>query len=638
LTAAEGPCVDLTVPDPGRSWQRWQDSPYAQAWQEVTGGQPTALDGLIAQGLAPLQLASLAELTDLAGPGALAILPPAQADAGPASIAARLAGPALAERVLAVLAQAPQPAQRPDGWSSARQLEADLLLGQDAQGLVLLSRHPQFPVWSPATGDGDAILRWDLPALHRSGLLHELPEPLASAFAAQVGQGRVSVQLTPRGLRQEWTSTVPAPGAQAVDRAVFAKLPAAASLVVAWGVDGAAAQAAWRYQRTGLDAAGVPVAMIDGWLAEHGVPGGIDQLAGACTGTMAAVSGPGGLLPSMAVLLPRSAAADTAIEGLLRGLGTPVPAAGAFAFVQIPVGLPQLRRLAPGLAIGRDAGHWILGLDSLLVDDLAQGRGGGWDQGAGKDFLAAQPASACVLGWADGKGAARLMPMAGAWLAMGLGVKPELAPLADLAQPYFHALARRSQPATAVAVIDAEGTYRLVVEDLAGGLSFIGAESMVLVPVLAGMLIPAIGQVRRNAQSVKIGNNLRGLMAMSIAYSTDIGGQVPDLETLLKAYPEDLPPAILVLDPSGRVPQPHILFVNPDSEVPAANHPILVSNPACANGTAVVCFGDSHIETFRTWQAQAIWAKAQELSRRPDLKTAGVSYAAWNWDQLLGGR
>lgn len=421
--------------DPGLAWfrQQWSDSKGL-----IKTGQGLDLDALLA-GARGLR----GEFLGL-GEGAQP-MPRVRLQAG------------LGAQAQALFALAAKSA-RPDAIAVPGAAEARLL----ARGGPQLARHGETLVlgwncepvpWPVAPCQSDLSLVMDYGRLLRavSAALppaeREAMERSLASMRDLLGELNWDVRLVPEGLHEVMVYDKSSPGILAVDRALLDRFPATAIAVLGVGFDlGGLWQVAGQSWLDAMDAAmhgGRRVGVertrqeIDAALAGLGVAGGIDRLLAGCKGTFACAVTPGSPFPGVTLAVPRSAELDALVAAVLAQAQAQVPAVGASTLLPIP-DLPIL------VSIGRDAGHWLLGSDAMLMEAWLAGRPGGFlASPAGKAVVAAAPAGAYALGSLDTAAAFRLLtPLASMGLAQARGMP------AQAKQGILTALARLARDST----------------------------------------------------------------------------------------------------------------------------------------------------------------------------------------------
>lgn len=213
--------------------------------------------------------------------------------------------------------------------------------------------------------------------------------------------------LVPEGIRERLDGSVAAPGAQAVDRALLARLPATTLMVAAYGFDG---KGYWQAMGPGLLAnldqamhPGMPVGpeqtaqQIQGLLAAMGVNASMQQLIEGLSGTSLIAITQSAPFPAITLALPRSPGLDQLLGMGLAQIGGALPEEGQSAPVQIPGAM-----IPVPITLLRDKTHWVLTTDVMLAANWSSGSPGGFaDSAMAKELYAKAPADACLLGASD---------------------------------------------------------------------------------------------------------------------------------------------------------------------------------------------------------------------------------------------
>ncbi len=157
-----------------------------------------------------------------------------------------------------------------------------------------------------------------------------------------------------------------------------------------------------------------------------------------------------------------------------------------------------------------------------------------------------------------------------------------------------------------------------------------GGIGLLMVPVHAGLLIPAIMFARSNANMMASGNNLRQITTACIVYQMDKGGPdelwPTDLALLQREL--DLPPALFRIKDGTAVAPPHYLYVRPAPATPG-HQLVLMENPAIRSGRVMAAYADGHVEQVPRTEIDALWAQAQRLAQSSEAAAKGVPASAW---------
>lgn len=505
LTAADPVMVDLSLPDLQRSQQRLRDGLYGQVWfAPETAALRQHLDALALERGSEIRVDLQALVAALTG-AELAIGQPMDDDP-PLLLQLRGAeavGPLvqlLEEQGVATI----EPGQR------GLQHESHMAVAEDRL-LVGLAGAQLDPLPVPSV-DHDLLLRWH-------------PEVIIAALAAQAGAreaaavalvenllpaGELTASFTAAGVAQRLELTQAPAGLAPVDRTVLATLPAEPLALYAVGIDGAAwwtahgdavmnvvAQEMTRGDRAAADE------QLTAMVGALGIQGGIGGLAASLQGTaVTVVHGSGGLMPGISIAIPRSAGLDTMITlGMGMG-GMLMPAEGRTRFLVLRGMGDRGQDLVPGVAVGRDAGHWWISTDPVFLAGHLAGEGGGWTEGAmGRAVLAGAAPEASVIGGADAKALLRsLVPLA----TIGGSFLDQAQHAEALGQAMIR-LARRAGYDRVVGQPTGDG-WTLTIEGAVAGMSY---ASSAQIAVIAAIAIPNLLESRITAQESAAASTLR---------------------------------------------------------------------------------------------------------------------------------
>ncbi|HYE03897.1 MAG TPA: DUF4190 domain-containing protein [Planctomycetota bacterium] len=157
-----------------------------------------------------------------------------------------------------------------------------------------------------------------------------------------------------------------------------------------------------------------------------------------------------------------------------------------------------------------------------------------------------------------------------------------------------------------------------------------GGIGLLLVPVHAGLLIPALMFARTSANATASGNNLRSITTACSLYQADHGGPErlwpTDLAVLQREL--DLPVTLFQAKDGSAVPPPHYLYVRPAPNAPA-DQLVLIENPAIRPRRVMAAFVDGHVRRVPRGEVEALWDEAQRLARSPEAAAEGVPASAW---------
>ncbi len=240
-----------------------------------------------------------------------------------------------------------------------------------------------------------------------------------------VGDMDYQMRIVPEGVLERFTSTTVGPGSKPVDRALLARLPANALLVLGFGVDG---KTYWKQFHAPLlgaiakRAGSTPdevEALVDQKFAGVGLSCTLAQLVEGFTGTLLLAVTPSAPFPAVTVALPRSPAIDQLVGLALTQLQTAVPAEGTATLLPIPnVPVP--------VQIGLDKTSWIITSDPQLAAGFTTGKPGGWAESpTGSLALGKATADAVLIGGSDTGNVLRMLTQ---FAGIGLASRQDLSP------------------------------------------------------------------------------------------------------------------------------------------------------------------------------------------------------------------
>ncbi|MCX8039162.1 MAG: hypothetical protein N3B15_01085 [Planctomycetota bacterium] len=224
---------------------------------------------------------------------------------------------------------------------------------------------------------------------------------------AEAGTWRYRADLVADGLDERLVCSRPLLGAQPVDRAVLARLPAQTMLVWAIGIDG---RALWPQLRPRL--LSLLAALWETTPAEHDLDTveeklqralelqgcSLAEVVAGCSGTSLWALTPGMPVPGITLAIPRSAGSDALLAALAAQAGIALPAAeGAAIIIPSTAGL----RLPVMLQLLRGRSHWVLSSDPLVIAGWERGDGGFAGSAAAQRLFAAAPEAAHLLAASD---------------------------------------------------------------------------------------------------------------------------------------------------------------------------------------------------------------------------------------------
>lgn len=498
--AAAAEVFTASIPDLARTRARFDASLYGRCWNApevaplvVLANSSSAMAQMVL-GIDPLAVMRLAEGFELSigsgGKSRFGQPRPALLAQVRGTIAAQLA--AALER------------QGAPAWDAAAGEGWQL-----GDGILLFGAHvPRLAPQAIAPGEDDLLLR-----LHPSGvadLMQEegAPEEALALVRSLLPPTELGLRLTPHGLRQELRLGRVPEGLVAANAAVLARLPVSTIGASAVGIDGAAFWTAHRQaildqarQALGQASDADVLALADATLAQAGIAVSVEELLTGLRGTVVlAMGGESLLMPSMTLGLPRSPALDRLMESVLTLGGVVRPAEGGFAFLAFPNPLARpgepTRIALGGAALGRDAGHWWLSSDSLLLEDLLAGQNGGWSaQQRVAAALAQAPRGACMIGASDAQRLLRsLVPL----IALGGSYLGEPAQV-DAVARFAHLLARDAGMEVFHAAAGADSRFVATWEGALGGTSSLSGGNVAAIAIIAAIAIPSLLESRVTA-------------------------------------------------------------------------------------------------------------------------------------------
>ncbi len=398
---------------------------------------------------------------------------------------------------------------------------------------------------------------------------------------------------------------------QALDPALLALVPAKALMVAAVGIDGKALVQTIADLAKELPDMADAITDADEGLVAQGLPSTADILGGL-HGTMLLMVTPGTPFPTVTIALPRSPSTDALMQSIATQLGTDLSTAGDAA---VPMPLPPGLPLPVMPVVRQGTTHWIVSTDQLLPDQMGAGTGGGFDLKAA--FADAGAAPVAGLMTMDLPGIAKLI---GAYLPLAMQDKRQPAEQKQMLMSIRQGLA------AAVPLLPASRTVLLS----GARTQIVGRNgSLSMMPIAAGMLLPAITLAREQARRQNSGNQQRQLLLAAVVYSNENDAVWPEtLESLIEYHNYELSDKNLVspLDPTH--PNPY-LYVRPNPTAPAMQ-PVIIEDPATSKGKgSMVTFADGHFAWFEKEKAARLWAEAQRLAGTPEAAGDGIRFADW---------
>jgi prepilin-type processing-associated H-X9-DG protein len=130
--------------------------------------------------------------------------------------------------------------------------------------------------------------------------------------------------------------------------------------------------------------------------------------------------------------------------------------------------------------------------------------------------------------------------------------------------------------------------------------------SVLLIPVMAALLFPAIGMVRVNANKAKDGNNLSQIASYVIAYDQEEGKPPSDLVTLQGWAMGEIPVRAL-FSPVGTDELPYLYIRPVDRSGFRTDLPLVMGDPDAFGSGSNIAFGDGHYEWWPESRARPLW-------------------------------
>lgn len=154
----------------------------------------------------------------------------------------------------------------------------------------------------------------------------------------------------------------------------------------------------------------------------------------------------------------------------------------------------------------------------------------------------------------------------------------------------------------------------LLVLGIGGGLLAL----LVVVPLVVGLLLPALGAARSTARSIKAQTQLKAIGAAMVAYANENGGAFPeagaDLGTRLAPHLAEGPAVWVSPNADAGSAEPSFIVVAADSRTAEASlggvqRPLMIENPAFGAPHGSVLFSDGDVQMFQR-------GNVEELLRR----------------------
>ena len=265
---------------------------------------------------------------------------------------------------------------------------------------------------APASADADLVISWShetiLHLLHAAAEHNPELQRALPLVTSLFPHGKAFYNFSPAGITQEIALTQRPAGLTPINPTVFHQLPANGSACYAVGLDGAAGYQAHREailpllaeamnQPSGEDAE----AFAHNMLMAFGVSNGISGLCSIFTGDFVVWLGPGALLNDVVLRIPRSTNLDNLLRFAAQLSGNSLPNPGDIGFISFQH--DGHRMLAGPLAISQTEDAWLIGSNSVTLQDIIDKDRPGLDQQ--QDFTAfiQQHPDSCMLGWAESR-------------------------------------------------------------------------------------------------------------------------------------------------------------------------------------------------------------------------------------------
>lgn len=632
LTAAEEapPTISLSLTDPGRSLDRLAAGLYGQAWaRPAVAPLRQALQQRsqpVLEAIGQDDLATAIRAVEGLRFDATAY----DGDWDESALALFITGDGIVGALYRVLGQMGQPTAVAGATEAATMRDTTVALFPEGLGLGFDGHPPG--VLPVAAGEDDLVGRFDWSVLGESLTGRGAPAGLAAEMTARLPEAW-HLRLVPEGIDQHLAFAAIPQGLAPVDRALLDRVPADSAMVMAIGFD---AEAWWRETDRLLTQAAAASTEAEEGIARMreqiaavltmlGLEGGAEELVAGWQGTMLThVAFDTGLVPALTIALPRSPAIDTVVAGALGLIGQEAPGAGELRFLSIPLGQRELQNLVPGVVVARDASHWLVGTDALLVSDWIAGATGGWLERAESRLAEVDLATTQVLGWSDTPALLR-----SAMLLVGTGASQLRQPrLAEAALEFSLGLAREAQ-ADLVVGAPVDGEWRLRGQGPLGGASLVLVPNLATSGVILGVTLPAVNMARQQARRAQSMNHMKQILMAGFAYQNDHDMQWPPTLAALREQFGDELPAELFRSPGGEdVPEPHYLYVRPAVNAKSMQ-PVLVENPALGHRGLLVGFADGHVATYHGEMADRIWQRAQELAQEAETNDWPIPPDRW---------
>lgn len=619
LIAEDAPAADtmvsVTLTDPGRTLDRLAASPYGRALSTPAGQR------LMEQVLAELEgpagavgmepEAIVRAITSLQ----FAVAGMAHGDWGPMpEVRVQLETTALAERIYALASARLNDvtAQNLVPGATAVAANGNKLLAQHPGGVVFSENGATGNWWPVTPNEADLVVTWSPTAIRDAIAPYE--EQVAGMINGLPG-GTVTWQVIETGLRQVVTLDRDPGDLAPIDTSLLGHVPASALAVSAIGLDGAGL---WNGPIGNLlQSQPEALAEIDAGLSEIGYPGGLEALISGIQGTAMVLIDGAGPWPGIAIAIPRSEGLDALLAGVLSQIGWELPSEGSVAVGQPINGLPRdLATMLAMVGLGATESHWVIGADTVLIEDLVAGRTGGWvETPAAQGLLAMAGETPSVLAWTDTRSIlARVLPLIAA------GAMDEMPEQAMDVVSVAHAMVAETGASWLVAGSTEHGMQAVSEGPLGGAFAALSVLPVTL-SLGAGLAMPVMMEgPQRRASAAESQHFTRVVATTAIAYSMDKGANPDSLQQVLEYG--GLPASMLDMNDMLLIPSPM-----------TAAMPMIVTY-AIESDSVIVAMGDSSIRVYNDEMAWRILDAAHSVTAQAAAENRQVT--AEDWAAALG--
>jgi hypothetical protein len=350
-----------------------------------------------------------------------------------------------------------------------------------------------------STDDADVVFTIDYKSLLNSIAKQETQPDQKAVFSALQGMDKFlgplhwDMTILAEGVRERISQHNAYPGLMSVDRTVFAHLSAQTYMAYAFGFDSAAY---WKELEPVLidilAAKGTPMTsaqfktQVEEIISQFNVPLTFTDIKQALTGTIVAAISPGAPFPSVTLAIPRSKAVDALIGVGANLRNFTLPEEGQSEQITIPnVPLP--------ISVIRDQHYWVVSSDPMAVTAWSANDGGWSNSVAVKTVFAQAPDNAVMIGASD---TPTVLRAAGGFLPFIPFADPKDKHLATVL------LARAAGAASTGYIFGVSSSDQWSLE--ARGILGLG-----VMPILAGIALPALSKVRNMANDSAVVASLK---------------------------------------------------------------------------------------------------------------------------------